>query len=335
MQDHLSFALDGPMKYAEAPAASSSFIAREFIDPSRPGDIQNNECKRVWAYSRWWRVNVFIPYRLEYSDLGQADATEFVAAGYDDFNQDGNDPIRLIVPDGEGTWFVLKNACGYTLSNANGAVDNFKKSSAYFGIGNSNAGTWYSNASISGNVVTTWDCGGSTGMRHFMWDGNSGAAELSRNVRSLAADGGRVRCSVDWSQNIVIADKLVYDLDLKRVYYFSGAKSASYTTRAYHHKQYFPVTIYKFAFITTGAVGSFSAVMEYGQAEDDLEKTKAATITVSKTSANKFRHVWVLENPVSCRAFRLKISGLTGTGISQIEVLNETSENVESWDDAA
>lgn len=333
-QDHLSFTLDGPMKYSDAPKVSSSFVAREFVDPNQDGDLGTNRCKRVWAYSRWWRINVFKPYRFEYSDLGEADAEQFTPVGYFDFNQDGDSEIHLVVPDGAGTWFVLKSLCGYTISNANGAVDNFKQSSAYYGIGNSNAGLWYSNAVISGNVLTTWDCGGASGMRHFMWDGNSGAAELSRNVRDLAAKQGDVRCAADWSQNIVIVGKLVYDLDLKRVYYFSGAKTASYTTRAYHHKQYLPLTVYKFAFITTGVYGSFEAIMEYGQVADDLEKTRVFKVVINETSRNRFRHVWMLDNPVTCRAFRLNISNLTGTGINQIEILSEASENADGMDDA-
>lgn len=334
IQDQLSFALDGPMKYSESPKVSSSFVAREFVDPAESGDLGTSRCKRVWAYSRWWRINVFKPYRFEYTDLGEAESETFAAVGYFDFNQDGDSPIRLVVPDGEGRWFVLKYSCGYTISNANGAVDNFKQSSAYYGIGNSNTGSWYSNAVISGNVLTTWDCGGSTNMRHFMWDGNSGAAELSRNVRTLSAAQGEVRCSADWSQNIVIAGRLVYDLDLKRVYYFSGADTASYTTRAYHHKQYLPVTVYKFAFITTGASGSFEATMEYGQVEDGLEKTRTFKVEINDRSKNRFRHVWMLENPVTCRVFRLSIANLTGTGISQIEVLSESSENADGMDDA-
>ena len=65
IQDQLSFTLDGPMKYFVAPTASSSFVAREFVDPAQSGDLGNNRCKRVWAYSRWWRSNVFKPYRFE------------------------------------------------------------------------------------------------------------------------------------------------------------------------------------------------------------------------------------------------------------------------------
>jgi hypothetical protein len=333
-QDQVSFDRDGAMKYSDAPSASPSFIQRRFIPPDAPDEPGDQWCRRVWAYSRWWRINPDKKYRWEYSDLGQADSAEFVAVGYDDFNQDGNGDIRLVVPDGEGKWFILKDTCGYTLSNANGGTDSFKKSSAYFGIGNSNSDSWYSNSVITGNVLTMWNCGGATPIRHFMWDGSNGAAELSRNVRELAGAQSEIRVSVDWAQNLVIAGKLVYDLDLKRVYYFSGAATGSYTSRAYHHIQYNPVTVYKFAFITTGTVGSFTAIMEYGQAEDDLQKTKEFKVNVTSEPKNRFRHVWELRVPVTCRVFRLKITGLTGTGISQIESLSETSENVESMDDS-
>ena len=46
------------------------------------------------------------------------------------------------------------------------------------------------------------------------------------------------------------------------------------------------------------------------------------------------RHVWMLDNPVTCRALRLNISNLTGTGINQIEILSEASENADGMDDA-
>jgi hypothetical protein len=335
-QDMVSYERDGVLSYSVAPQRSVAFIARRFVDPDYAGDLGDDKAKRVWAYGRWWRVSPDYPYRFEYTDVGQADSDTFEVVGYDDFNQDGDDPIRMVVPDGEGRWFILKDACGYTLTNANGSSSSFRKSSAYFGIGNANEGQWYSNAVIAGNVVTSWNGNGEHGFRHYMWDGRNGSAELSRNVRDLAAMQSAVtRCELNWSQNLVIAGNLVYDLELKRVYYFSGAQTASMTTRPYFDVQFNPIIVRKFSFICTGKSGSFDVTMEYGQSEDDLHESKKYTVSIKDSTKKRFRHVWELPRPVTTRVFRLKIENVTGTGISQIEVLSSRYPNPESWDDVS
>ena len=335
-QDHCAYERDGALAYADKPVTSSAFTARQFIPPEAdpPTDFQ---CKSVWAYGRWWRISpdAEYPFRMEYTDVGQSAATEFVVYGYDDFNQDGDDPIRMIAPDGDGRWFVLKEKCGYTLLNANGSSTNFRKTAAHYGVGNSNPGQWYSNAVIAGNVVTMWTCAGTTKPRHFMWNGAvDGATELSANVRPLAeGQSENVRCEINWARNLVIAGPLVYDLEMKRCYYFSAANTASFTSRPYRQAHYVPVTVSKFAFICTGKSGQFNATMEYGQAEDDLQQVKAGTIKITDQTKNRFRHVWELPTPVTARVFRIKIDGLTGTGITQIECLSELGGSPDSPDD--
>lgn len=336
LQSNTDFAKDGVLAYTPPPAASGSFFAKEFVPESTADtDVHTDtQTKRFWAYGRWWRINLATPHRLEYTDFGQQDAATFTAIGYDDFNEDSNDPIAMIATSGDGKWFILKATCAYTLTNANGDSTNFKKSAAYYGMGCCNPAAWVSNAVVAGNVVAVWDGGGEFGPRHYLWDGVNGATELSRNVRALSEMQSKdQRAGVNWPQNLILCGRLVYDLDNKRVFYYNETENfATAVTRPYFEAQFRPIVVSKLAVICTGKTGSFTVTVEYGQAEDSLEESKVYLVAITNTSKNRFRHVIMLETPIRCRVWRLAIDQLTGTGITQIQALTEIADNPDAYD---
>jgi hypothetical protein len=314
---------NGILRYSDKPSQSNSFITKKFVSPEM-GNIRESELKLFYSYSRWWRVNYETPYRLEYTAFSEgAIPTSFTVEGYQDFNQDGDGPIIIVVPSGSGELFILKANAGYVLSNCAGSGTSFQKSRAYYNIGSCLTGSHYSNAMIDGKVAVAWDCGGLTGVRHFLWNGGDTSIELSRNVRKYSeAQSKDTVVAINWAQNLVIADDIVYDLESRKIFRYSGAKTASFITRAYTDQLFRNMLVKKLAFYTTGKTGSFTPIIEYGQAEDNLANQRSQKIVVSKSIQNRFRHVWSLETPAKARAFRLTIESLSGTiGIFQIDAL--------------
>lgn len=336
-QDMTTYELDGILSYGAAPLASPSTVVKQFVE-----NIANSvtELRWHWAYGRWWRINPTneLGYRFEYSDVGleATDPSEVTAIGTIDFKEDGTDEIRQISTGGDGKWFILKPKCGYVITNADGDSGSFRKSAAYFGIGCSSPGRYFTNTVLTGHVASAWDGGGQHDTRHFLWNGDSDPAELSRNVRVLAGQVGKGdpnhRCVINWSQSLVIANQLVYDMDQKRVLYYSGAGSASVTTRPYFDPLYIPVVVRRFAVYTDGKEGQFTITCQFGQAEADLATSRPYDIKITNTAKNRFRQVISLDNPARCRVFRVKITGLGGCGITQIDAEVEKEITPDSAD---
>ncbi len=338
--DNVSWERDGVLQFAGKPKPSAPFIAREFVDPDGDAPVTPDQAKRVWAYGRWWRVSRDYPYRLEYTGFGQETNDTFVVSGYDDFNEDAvlNEDkelnrISMIVPFDGGSWVILKPKAGYVLTNANGDAAAFRRAPAYYGIGCSNPGSWYSNCVIGGNVATAWDGGGQHGIRHYLWNTRDGAEELSRTVRDLSANVGEdERCKIDWSQNLVIAGGLVYDLIARKVYKYSDASGASFTSRPYYEVFFKPTMWKSLGFICTGDEGSFNVTFEYGQAEDSLSESITKKININSRNKREFFHEWVFEDTITTRVARIKIDTLVGAGITQICALSSLVDSIRSMD---
>ena len=185
---------------------------------------------------------------------------------------------------------------------------------------------WY------GNAAVTWSAGAS-GYRHFLWDGRGDAIELSRLVRNYAsAPSAAVSPAVNWARNLILFGSLVYDMENRRVFYYSGLSKGSLTTRPYFHINFHPVLLTKLAFFCNGKSGSFKATVEYGQAADALQSSKSFVVNVTDTTKARFRHVWTLESPIRCRVWRLKITELTGIGITQIDAATAIDDGPDGYD---
>lgn len=329
-QDMSSYSKDGIFRYSEKPKPSPQFILKQFTNDE--GELDATKARSVYAYGRYWRPQIAgdKPYRLEYTAITDSTPSEFVVAGYQDFNEDGDGRIVMLLPWPEGNWVVLKEKCAYILYNANGDGSNMRKSYANYGMGCCNAGSWYSNAVIGGNVVATWNDGGSTKPRHYMWGGRGGAVELSRRVRAYAeAKSADTVCYVNWAENLVIADDLVYDVATNKVYRFSGAGFATLLTRPYKEAHLRNITLQRLAFITDGALGTIKCTVQYGQAEDALKNSDVFEIKITDSNRDKIRHLWTLVKPVTMRVFRLKVEAHGSIGLTQIESYTEIHKDAD------
>jgi len=329
----VSYEHDGLLQYAAAPIPSKEFIKKKFV-PSSQVTLSDTEAKKVWLYNRWWRINLQAgtKFRLEYTGLGEQDVEAFNLAGYVDFRDDGDDEIRMIIPFESGSIVVLKEKAGYVLSNANGDSSSFRQSPAYWGIGCSNPGSWYSNAVIAGNIVTVWDGGDSHGRRHFMWNTRDGAEELSLTVRALAeAQDNDIRAELNWSLNLVIVGEVVYDLVKRRVYHFTGGKP-SYTSRPYYEVFFKPIIWQSIAFVCVGDKGSFKATFQYGQIGEGIGKEISKVIKITDRNKDEFFHEWVFDEPINTRVGRIKIEEVDGVGIAQIVSLTQLADSIRATD---
>lgn len=331
-QDMSSYSADGILRYAAAPKASPQFLSKEFVD--QEGELPEGKARSIYAYGRYWRPQPGSagskPFRLEYTAIMDNTPDDFTVEGYQDFNEDGDGRIVMLVPWPEGNFVILKEKCAYILYNANSGGDSMRKSYANYGMGCCNAGSWYSNAVIGGNVVATWDDGGATNPRHFMWDGRNGASELSRRVRVYSeAQSKDTACSVDWAENLVLAGSLAYDIARNRVYRFSGAAACTFITRPYHEAHFRNVSLSRLAFITDGQLGEFTCVVQYGQAEDALNASETFKVKITNANKGKVRQLWTLPKAITARVFRLSLSITGSVGISQIEAYSEIHKDAD------
>lgn len=315
-QDHADHERRGTLRYVPKPIKSTQCTVKTFSDILYDANTQLTE---FYAYGRYWKVNSATPNELLFSEIYVGDPIDYAADNVIPFTDDGDDAILLIAADGNGKIFVVKRTCGYLLTEANADLSQWRKSAPDYGIGTINLAPSYSTAIINGALALCWDALESNARRHYLWNG-SDVVELSEDVRSLSdTQLGVTLGEVNWAKSLVIFGPFVYDLNNKRVFYYSGATTASFISRAYYEASYRPITIYRMAFITDGKEGSFKATIEYGQADDNLQKTKTFTMRVTSNSKQRVRHVWNLDMPVLCRIWRVKIEELTGCAVVQID----------------
>ena len=330
-QDMTSRVRRGVLSFEAAPQPSTQFFVKQFVETV--GDT-SAQLTAAFFYGRWWKVEGNI---LKYSDLGKPspDFTITVPTlivngqvkesttvdGYGiQFIEDSEDPIRLIATDGSGRVFVIKSRCGYVLDGANQDPSVWRKSAPEFSIGTVHEGPSFTNAILNGKMYLVWDGAGEHGKRHYQWSGNGSGIELSEDIRELTeADQLTTTAAINWSQQLVLVGSVCYDMNARRIFYYSGQPTASYTSRPFYDPLYRTQTIYRMAFITDGRAGSFDAVLEYGQAPDDLQKTRAFKVRIKDSAKNRFRHLWNLDMPVIGRVWRIKINNLVGCVISQID----------------
>ena len=329
-QDMTSRIRRGILSFESSPNPSPNFFVKQFVqsvaDPSAQLDA-------AFFYGRWWKVDINNPTKLLYSNLGK-DTPDFslssqqqliIAAGgvvknEVDFIEDSQDPIQLIATDGDGKIFVIKKGCGYTLEGANQDPSVWRKSSPEYSIGTVHTGPAFTNAILNGAIALIWNGNGEHGNRHYQWTGRGAGTEISEDIRELTeGDTLSTTAGINWSQQLILAGPVCYDMNARRIFYYSGKANASYTSRPFYDSMYRTQTMYRMAFITDGKSGSFDAVIEYGQVPDSLQKTKAFKVVIRDSTKNRFRHVWTLDLPVMCRVWRVKIENLTGCGITQID----------------
>jgi hypothetical protein len=321
-QQNAAYETDGLLEYAALPQASVNYFQQELFNGGTPVPFL--------LYNRWWRIaSTEKPYRLEYSDFVAQIGEEIEYIGYDDYNEDGTEAIHLVVPYGEGKIAVLKNRAGYILSGANGESAAFKKSFPDYAIGASNGTAVYSSAVINNNyIATVWDGNGEHDNRHYLWNPSGEIIELSRVVRDLAKDEEETIARVNWGQNLVIVGKCVYDLDKKRALYFDGdTRTASFTSMGYHDSLWRPSTVYELAFTVFGASGSFTATIETVSRSNTVVEHDSKAFELQSNDESGMRVVWTLQNPVTARVYRVKLTGLTGLAVAQIDALVNISDS--------
>jgi hypothetical protein len=316
-QDMTDWESIGALSYVPTPKKSPQCFIKKFeqfvFNP-------NTDVVEFYAYGRYWKVNPNNRTEMLFSEITFGGDSEYLEDSIISFLDDGEDPIRLVAPDGNGRMYVLKNNAGYLLEGLNGDLVSWQKSAPNFGVGTTLTTTSYTNAVYNGRILTVWDAGEEGVNRHYVWDGDD-VVELSEDIRELTdADSSVTSGLVNWAKNLLIFGKFVYDLNNKRVFYYSGEEAATFTSRPYFQSNYSPISLYRMAFITDGQTGSFTAQIEYGQSKDNLQKTKEFNVVISPTSRKRIRHIWNLDMPVLCRIWRLKITGLTGCSISQVDV---------------
>lgn len=315
-QDMTDWERKGVLRYVPSPQKSNQCTIKKFSEFAFNPDTDIVE---FFAYGRYWKINLESPAELLFSEIYLGDEIIYDPESVILFTDDGNDPIRLVAADGNGKIFVIKNTCGYVLYDVNGDLSQWRKSAPDFSIGTSVEEASYTNALYEGSILLAWNAGENNARRHYLWNGNQ-VVELSEDIRGLTdKEIGVTSGLVNWAKNILLFGPFAYDIRSKRVFYYSGSSTASFTSRAYYEASYRPITIYRLAFITDGKEGSFTATIEYGQSDDNLQKTKAFKVVITPQSRNRIRHVWNLDMPVKSRIWRLKIDGLTGCAISQIE----------------
>jgi hypothetical protein len=318
-QDHVSTERDGVMEYGKAPPGSSDIFYYNVVRYDTPEeDLQANEIQGWEWDQKYWIEAEEGKDLVAGPSFGSTTKTYKLSGG----------KIRMVVEIGEWKMMILKEDRAFVFD----AREQFM-TTPYFGIGTSNEDSvLYTNAVWYGNAILVWKAGG-TEYRHFMWDGKGPAVELSRLVREYAAQpSGWVAPTINWSRSLIIIGKLVYDMEYRRVFYYSGSTSASLTTRPYYHVHFHPILISKMAFFCNGKSGSFKATIEYGQSQDKLSKSKSFTVNITDSTKSRFRHVWVIDNPIRCRVWRLKIENLTGVGITQIDACSAIDDTPDSYD---
>ncbi len=340
--DQAKFDSFGVLRYGTAPVASPNSRALFFV-PVDGSDVSGDGCKYFYSYNRWWKVSLTPVidgdpeslYRLEYTVLQNGSAPEpWTSEGHIDFNDDGNGPITLVIPSGNGKIFVFKENAGYVLSNCAGDDDDFQKSAANYSIGATLSKPAYANSVINGYAAVAWDGAGAHGLRHFLWAGGDEVIELSRLVRKYSeAQTGDVLLSCNWGQTLVIARDIVYDMDNRRIYRYSGNAYATLISRPYSMTFFSPFAVKKLAVCTTGGTGEFTLAIESGQAENRLAIQRSSKFIVSASTENRFRHTWLLEAPIQTRVFRVRVEGLKGDiGIYQIDALIDPASDPDAKD---
>lgn len=317
-QDHVNPDRDGVMEYAAAPQPSSNIFYVDFVRYDTPDeDLAPNQIRGLTWDQRYWIEPEEGKDLVAGPDWGTVQKTYTMSGG----------KIKLIVEIGEWKVMILKEDRAFIFN-----VKDQLLSTAFFGIGSDNDGVQYTNAVWYGNALLVWK-GGGTQYRHWLWDGRGPAVEISRLVRDYASEPFTfVAPTINWARNLLIFGKVVYDMEYKRVFYYSGATSASAVTRPYYHVHFHPILITKMAFFCNGRSGSFKATIEYGQSQDKLNKSKSFTVTITDNTKNRFRHVWVIDTPIRCRVWRLKIESLTGAGITQIDACTAIDDTPDSYD---
>lgn len=306
----------GILTYQQKPTPSPECFVRR-IDP----EINNPPAiiSQVSHYSRIWTVS---GVELKYSDIGATSPGNKTIK----FDDDSEEPIKLVGFAPNGTIYIAKNNCAYTLTNTNIAPDNWVRSSPDYSIGTDLIELHATNAIYGSSILLAFKG------RHYLWNGEDTPVELSADVRELAANEGATSGLVNWPEELLIFNNLVYDFKEKRVFYYSGKTTASMTTRPYYAPDYRPLTIYRLAFICDGNVGSFDAVVEYGQSVDSLSKTKTFKVNIRTNSKVRFRHTWILDIPIVCRVWRIRIENLTGVGVAQIDVDSSIADTPDAAD---
>jgi hypothetical protein len=317
----------GILRYQSAPAESPQFFIKDFVPEIAD---TKRQVLGVFHYGRWWRVDLNDPRSLQYSELGITEENFSLDVFTNGilFSDDGDTPIRLIAFSGDGTVFVLKETCAYTLSSANQNPSVWRKSAPEYSMGTTHQGPSVSNPFFDDKVFSVWNGGGSHGNRHFMWSGRGLSIEISEDVREISeAETAATVARVNWSQQLVLIGSLCYDLNARRIFRYTGAATASYTSRPFYDPQFRVQTLYKLVFITSGEEGSADIAVEYGSNLDAIKVTKTAKIVCRASTSNRFRHMITFDLPILCRIWRIKVSNLTGFGIVQIDARIGINQN--------
>lgn len=323
-QDQVNPERDGLMEYVAAPTASQGIFYKKFVDATiATDDLAQDQINYLEFNGIYYWIDPNTGAHLKYGTQPAVDMFTHTMSG---------DKIKMIVEMGDNRLLVLKSDRGFIVSVD---PDNLRHSTAFYGIGSSNEDPLYTNAVWYGSALIVWNGGGS-GFRHYMWDGRSTPVELSRMVREYASEPAKaVQPVIDWTRNLLIFGSVVYDMQYKKVFYFSGNTSASIITRPYYHVHFHPIMLTKIAFFCNGKSGSFKATIEYGQSQDKLSKSKSFVVNITDNTKTRFRHVWTVENPIRCRVWRLHIEELKGVGITQIDACTSIDDTPDSYDGEA
>lgn len=317
-QDQIDAERDGIMRYSVAPVGSSDIFYKEVVRYDTPEDQLGPNQIQGWQWDqKYWIEPEDGEDLVAGPSFGNATSTYPLSGG----------KIKMVVEIGEWRMMIVKADRAFVFDASEQLM-----SVPYFGIGTDNDNVLYTNAVWYGNAVLVWKAGGDK-FRHFLWDGRGPAVELSRAARDYAGEPSAwIAPTINWSRGLIIIGKLAYDMENRRVLYYSGNTSASLTTRPYFHAHFHPILLTKLAFFCDGKAGSFKATIEYGQSPDRLQKSKTFVVNITANTKTRFRHLWTLDAPVRCRVWRVLITDQTGIGITQIDALSAIDDGPDSWD---
>ena len=104
-QDMADWERRGVLRYVPAPTGSSQCVTKRFSE-----FLFNEQTYIVefYAYGRYWKVNLKDQRELLFSEIYLGGDIIYDQDAAILFADDGNDPIQLVAPDGNGRIFVLK-----------------------------------------------------------------------------------------------------------------------------------------------------------------------------------------------------------------------------------
>ena len=118
---------------------------------------------------------------------------------------------------------------------------------------------------------------------------------------------------------------MVYDLDKKRVLYFTGTGEAALTTIGYHDAFFRMISLVGLAFTVEGD-GSFDVYIERVERDESVSQLAYKKVKVTGGDQGQLRYEWNFDDNIRTRVYRLRIENMDGVSIIQIDAKSALSE---------